>query len=97
MSMEDREFDKPVQIFYGRPGAPQQRYIDSMIAREKPAEACPICKGSRFVCENHPRLAWPDECNCGAGDACPVCNVGEPPAMPDNSLGAAKSGKAGRR
>ena len=31
-------------------------------------KACPICKGARFVCENHPRLAWPSECDCGAGD-----------------------------
>jgi hypothetical protein len=38
----------------------------------------------REVCENHPRLAWPSECDCGAGDPCPVCNVAEPPAMPDN-------------
>ena len=45
-------------------------------------DICPICKGSRFVCENHPRLAWPDECDCGAGDPCPVCNLGEP-AMPE--------------
>ncbi len=45
--------------------------------------ACPICKGARFVCENHPRLAWPDECDCGAGDPCPVCNLADPPAMPE--------------
>ena len=45
--------------------------------------ACPICKGARFVCENHPRLAWPDECSCGAGDPCPVCNLADPPAMPE--------------
>src|SRR5690606_36251842 len=25
--------------------------------------ACPVCKGSRWVCENHPRLSWPDECD----------------------------------
>lgn len=45
--------------------------------------ACPNCRDARFVCENHPRLAWPDECSCGAGDPCPVCNVAEPPAMPE--------------
>ena len=44
---------------------------------------CPICKGDRFVCENHPRLAWPSECECGAGDPCPICNAAEPPAMRD--------------
>jgi len=44
-------------------------------------ESCPVCKGSRWVCENHRRLSWPDECNCGAGAPCPVCNVAEPPAM----------------
>src|SRR5690554_1876627 len=21
----------------------------------------------RWVCENHPRLSWPDDCDCGAG------------------------------
>jgi hypothetical protein len=47
-------------------------------------KACPICKGARFVCENHPRLAWPSECDCGAGDPCPICNSADPPAMPDN-------------
>jgi hypothetical protein len=47
-------------------------------------KACPICKGARFVCENHPRLAWPSECDCGAGDPCPIRNSAEPPAMPDN-------------
>jgi hypothetical protein len=45
---------------------------------------CPICKGDRFVCENHPRLAWPSECECGAGDPCPVCNPVGMPAMPEN-------------
>jgi len=47
-------------------------------------DRCPLCHGSRFVCENHPRLSWPAECNCGAGDPCPVCNMAEPPVMPDN-------------
>ncbi len=51
--------------------------------RKISADGCPICHGARFVCENHPRLAWPDECSCGAGDPCPVCNaIAEPPAMP---------------
>ncbi|RLP26326.1 hypothetical protein D8676_11690 [Mesorhizobium sp. YM1C-6-2] len=37
---------------------------------------CPLCHDARFVCEDHPRLAWPDECNCGApGKPCPVCNA----------------------
>jgi hypothetical protein len=49
-------------------------------------KACPIFKGARFVCENHTRLAWPDECSCGAGDQCPVCNVADPPAMPENFI-----------
>lgn len=52
--------------------------------QSKAPVACPICKGSRFVCENHPRLAWPSECECGAGDPCPVCNVAEPRALPEN-------------
>ncbi len=48
--------------------------------------ACPICKGDRFVCENHPRLAWPSEYSGGAGDPCPVSNVAEPPAMPEDFI-----------
>ena len=45
-------------------------------------DACPVCHGARWVCENHPRLAWPKECDCGAGAPCPVCNnVAEPPLM----------------
>lgn len=53
-----------------------------MTSAEKPA--CPLCHGARFVCENHHRLSWPEECNCGAGDPCPVCNVADRPAMPDS-------------
>jgi len=44
--------------------------------RNPPSE-CPLCRGSRFVCENHPRLSWPDECSCGAGQPCPTCNAAE--------------------
>jgi hypothetical protein len=49
-----------------------------------PDGSCPICKGALFVCENHHRLAWPYECDCGAGDLCPVCNIAEPPKMLDD-------------
>ena len=49
-------------------------------------KACPICKGARFVWENHPPLAWPEECDCGAGNPCSVCNVAEPPAIPDDFI-----------
>jgi hypothetical protein len=36
------------------------RYDRCMAPPEKPAaDICPICKGSRFVCENHRRLSWP--------------------------------------
>lgn len=46
--------------------------------------SCPLCKGERFVCENHPSLAWPSECRCGAGNPCPICNIAEPIALPDD-------------
>lgn len=45
------------------------------------ATACPVCHGARWVCERHPRLAWPDQCDCGAGKPCPVCNMTDPPEM----------------
>jgi len=47
---------------------------------------CPLCRGARFVCENHPRLAWPDECSCGAGEQCPVCNIADQPSVPDDCI-----------
>jgi hypothetical protein len=62
----------------------QQRHVEKVFMSSASLPSCPICHGSRFVCENRPRLAWPDECECGAGDPCPVCNVAEPPAMPDD-------------
>jgi hypothetical protein len=34
---------------------------------------CPRCQGAMLVCENHPDLAWPNQCDCGAGMPCPVC------------------------
>lgn len=34
---------------------------------------CTNCKGKLWVCENHPYLAWPSECDCGAGMPC-ECN-----------------------
>lgn len=34
---------------------------------------CPICHGSRRVCENCRDKSWPDECHCGAGMNCPLC------------------------
>ena len=29
------------------------------------------CEG--IVCENHPDLSWPDQCDCGAGMPSPQC------------------------
>ena len=50
-------------------------------------EPCPNCKGELFVCENHPRLAWPSECECGAGVPCPVCNAAPGiPKIPDDFI-----------
>ena len=36
---------------------------------------CPNCKGTLWVCENHPDKAWDssDGCECGAGMPC-ACN-----------------------
>lgn len=41
---------------------------------------CPKCKGTLWVCENHPDKAWeePGGCSCGAGMPC-ECN---PHALP---------------
>jgi hypothetical protein len=39
---------------------------------------CPICEGTKWVCENHPEKPWTDTsprgCECGAGMPCPRCN-----------------------
>ena len=47
---------------------------------------CPICKGERWVCENHPNQPWnASGCECGAGEPCRICNPctrDNPPAMP---------------
>jgi hypothetical protein len=32
-----------------------------------------------MVCENHPELAWPDRCDCGAGMPCLTCRVQHSP------------------
>jgi hypothetical protein len=41
---------------------------------------CPICRGSGWVCENHPREAFDYElgCICGEGKPC-ECNHTDPP------------------
>jgi hypothetical protein len=38
---------------------------------------CPICLGSGWVCENHPKLAWSERlgCQCGAGMPCECVSV----------------------
>jgi hypothetical protein len=38
---------------------------------------CPVCKGERWVCENHADKPWnktDDGCECGAGMPCEMCN-----------------------
>jgi hypothetical protein len=40
---------------------------------------CGTCKGTRWVCEDHPDRPWggghPNACQCGgAGMPCPTCN-----------------------
>lgn len=40
------------------------------------AAPCPVCRGVRWVCENHPAKPWCAQgCECGAGAPC-VCNPG---------------------
>ncbi|SDF02264.1 hypothetical protein SAMN05216337_104283 [Bradyrhizobium brasilense] len=52
------------------------------------SDDCPICDGTRWVCENHPDRPWQGEraCTCGgAGAPCPACNKaneGEMPSLP---------------
>lgn len=64
--------------------------------RRQRISACPICKGSGWVCENHRDRSWPDECDCGAGAPC-VCNThadfiaGEMPDNPPDVTGIMKS------
>jgi hypothetical protein len=54
---------------------------------------CNICRGGRWVCEDHPDKPWdgasdaPEACHCGgAGAPCPACNPSDsehPPEMPE--------------
>lgn len=54
---------------------------------------CPICKGARWVCEDHTDKPWdgasgaPEACHCGgAGVPCLACNSCDrehPPEMPE--------------
>ena len=54
---------------------------------------CRICKGARWVCEDHPDKPWdgasdaPEACHCrGAGVPCLACNPSDrehPPEMPE--------------
>ena len=54
---------------------------------------CAICKGARWVCEDHIDKPWsgasdaPDACHCGgAGAPCPACNpcdAEHKPEMPE--------------
>jgi hypothetical protein len=47
---------------------------------------CPVCRGERWVCENHRDKPWnASGCECGAGAPCPACNQrarGETPSLP---------------
>ena len=54
---------------------------------------CSICRGARWVCEDHTDKLWdgasdaPEACHCGgAGVPCPACNPSDrenPPEMPE--------------
>jgi uncharacterized protein YbaR (Trm112 family) len=49
-------------------------------------DSCVVCRGERWVCENHPDKPWnASGCECGAGAPCPGCNAKKPrkvPALP---------------
>ncbi len=53
---------------------------------QRAKDHCPTCSDEWWVCENHRDKAWPDQCDCGAGEPCPDCNASEgrddPPRMP---------------
>jgi hypothetical protein len=38
---------------------------------------CKLCRGQRWVCEEHPDRPWGHEDCDGAGMPCPMCNVGD--------------------
>ena len=40
-------------------------------------------RSARARASSAKNLAWPDECECGAGDPCPVRNIADPPVMPE--------------
>jgi hypothetical protein len=41
------------------------------------SDLCPVCKGERWVCEDHKDKPWNNEgCMCSAGVPC-ICNRGE--------------------
>jgi hypothetical protein len=47
---------------------------------------CARCDGCRWVCEAHPERRWEGVVACGCGAAgmpCEVCNIAEPPEMPE--------------
>jgi len=39
-------------------------------------KTCVRCRGVLWICEAHPERPWPHEGCRGAGDPCPVCNLG---------------------
>ena len=39
-------------------------------------KTCVQCRGLLWICEAHPERPWPHEGCRGAGDPCPVCNLG---------------------
>ena len=49
------------------------------------AAACPQCRGTGWVCENHRDKPWrwasyhADACACGTGAPCECCNTSDPP------------------
>lgn len=53
----------------------RQRIMNEHLPRIEDAcrckPSCVVCGGAGLVCENHPDKAWPDECECGAGEPCP--------------------------
>lgn len=64
------------------------------VIRLEGASQCASCRGTRWVCEQHADHRFPHEpgqaCD-GQGAPCPVCNTGNPPAMPPGFISFVKS------
>jgi hypothetical protein len=68
------------------PREPPVRVRDNQVMKVE----CAMCKGNRWVCEDHPEKPWdgasdaPEACHCGgAGAPCPACNPCDREHLPE--------------